>query len=458
MEFNKETLEDCFSWKDKYNHEVVGVNNADLAKWVMKTVPIRCVVETKEVLTYFNGKYIPNGQELIHRVLVNALEGYVRPGGATVYNEHLFKEVMHILTGLTYTHANEFDENLNEINLRNGILNWRTMEFRSHDPERDLCRIQLPVDYDQYAICPSIEKIFRTVLHPEDYLKGLEFIAYCLYREYPIQKVFIMIGPGKTGKSRFLDIITSFLGHHNCASVSMHDLERDRFATSDLYGALFNGFGDMEQTNLPNVNILKMLTSNKDRVRAQKKGRQAFEFVNFAKFMFGTNKLAKVLDDTTGFYRRVELLPFDHVFTRDEYDPELLARTETEEEKSGLLNLVLPYLAPLLERGEFTNSYDTETAANRYKVGSDPIGTFIETFVEECPDAVTPKDDIYNAYCKFCEENAVKHQCRIWFGRDFAKVMPWKTQSKRNIDGKTLGVWLDLKLRKPNVPENPFPN
>lgn len=451
MDFDHETLEnECFIFSDKKDHdtEVVSVNTYALSQWIMRIVPIKCVVETKEILTYFHGKYVPNGNEFIHRILVNALAPYKKVGGTSVYNKHLFEEVIHVIRGLTYAHAASFDADLDWINLENGMLNWRTEEFRPHDPDRDLSRIQIPVKYDPYAICPSIMKIFKTVLKEEDYVKALEFIAYTLYRAYPIQKVFIMIGPGGTGKTHFLDIITTFLGGENCSSVSMHDLERDRFASSDLYNALLNGFGDMEQSDLPNVNILKMLTSDKDRIRAQKKGRQAFEFVNFAKLMFGTNKLAKVKDDTSGFFRRVELLPFDHIFTPEEKDPELLRKSLEPEEMSGLLNLVLPYLAPLIERGEFTNAFDVEKAEARYKVASDPMSTFVENFIVEDPEKFIPKEDLYISYVAFCKKHGVKPpSCSIWFGREFAKVIPIKAASQRNINGRTKAVWLNLRLR-----------
>jgi len=90
---------------------------------------------------------------------------------------------------------------------------------------------------------------------------------------YP--KSIYIVGPGGTGKSHFIDTVCKMLGEDNISSVSMHDLEKDRFATSDLYCKLLNSFGDMEQSTLPNVNILKMLTSNKDVIRAQRKGERA---------------------------------------------------------------------------------------------------------------------------------------------------------------------------------------
>lgn len=446
-----------FSENTKKSDRVVGVNYYKLAELILKQVPVASVLESKEILTYYKGKYIPNGAELIHKIVVEALTPFTRSDGTTAYSEHGYREVINIIRGMSYTPASRFDHDLDIINLKNGLLNWRTLEFREHTPEYK-SRIQLPIEYDPDATCPSIIKVLNTILKPEDYIKALEFIGYCLYRSYPIQKAFILLGPGKTGKSRLLDIITSFLGIDNCSSVSMHDLERDRFATSDLYGALFNGFGDMEQTDLPNVNVLKMLTSNKDQVRAQEKGKPAFMFINFAKFMFGTNKLAKVKDDTTGFYRRVEIFPCDHKFTKDEYDPDLLKRTTSPEELSGLLNLVLPYLEPLLERNEFTNTFDTETAKNRYRAASDPIHTFIELYLELEVDDTATKEDVYQSYAAFCSKNGIDCMHKNWFGRSLHSAIPKLRDSSRNIDGRNKMVWLNMRLRPAWEVENEVPD
>src|SRR5690606_14458040 len=111
-------------------------------------------------------------------------------------------------------------------------------------------------------------------------------IAYCVYRAYPIQKMFVLFGPGGTGKSYFMDVVQRMLGDVNCSNVSMQDLARDRFATSDLYKKLANICGDLDNTTMNQVAALKQITSNKDRIRAQRKGEKAFSFVNFAKPLF----------------------------------------------------------------------------------------------------------------------------------------------------------------------------
>jgi putative DNA primase/helicase len=450
---NRPEIEKCFRMTETTDEErkqgkvpeIVGINAQKFADLFLAKYPTVCILESKEILTYFNGRYVPNGAELIHKSLVTALAPYQKLGGVAAYSSYLYREVLDIIRATTYRSAAAIDNDLDIINVENGLLNWRTLQLKPHTPHY-YSRIQHPVKYDPKAKCPSIEKVFKTVLEQEDYTKALEFIAYCLYRAYPIQKAFILYGPGGTGKTQFIEILCKLIGSDNVSSTSMHDLEEDRFATSELYNKCLNQFGDMEQTALPNVNILKMLTSGSDRVRAQRKREQPFDFVNFAKFIFGTNKLPIVKDDTTGFYRRIELLPFMHVFTEEEKDMELLRTAKSDEELSGLLNLVIPHLELLLERGEFSNSCDTKEIKTKYKSTSDPIGAFIEDHIVEVAGIFTSKEDVYDAYCDFCMKYRLDPLPNNWFGRTFAKKLAHRKDGNRTINGKLKRCWEDLQL------------
>jgi putative DNA primase/helicase len=441
-----DNIEECLV-KAQRGKGIVSVNAQKFADKFLRRHPTICVIESKEILTYVNGKYIANGKELIHQSLVASLAPYEKVDGEAAYSTYLFREVLDIIKGMTYIHASDIDADLNVINVQNGLLNWRTLELIPHSPYY-YSRIQHPIMYDPKAECPSIEKIFNTVLRSEDYFKALEFIAYCLYRAYPIQKAFILLGPGGTGKTQFIDIVCRLLGAENVSSTSMHDLETDRFATSDLFNKCLNQFGDMEQTVLPNVNILKMLTSGKDRVRAQRKREHPFDFVNFAKFLMATNKLPYVKDDTTGFYRRIEILPFDHVFTEAEKDQALLDAATSSEELSGLLNMVIPHLDVLISRGNFSNSFTVTDAKMKYKAASDPIGTFVEEHIEEVAGEMASKDDVYEAYRAFCIQHEIQDPlCKSWFGRQFAKqIAYWKKDGIRNVNGELKTVWLNMRL------------
>lgn len=452
MEINREELEACFAFYRDTDY-VSAVNNVRLAQLIMKVMPTVYVADTGELLVYHGGRYVPNGAEMIKKLLVVALANYTRLGGTAVYSKHLCNEVLDILKGMRVVESWMFDPDVTIINMENGRYDWSTGELLPHDPEY-LSRIQIPVRYDPNADCPSIKQLFNMLMLPGDVIKMREFIAYCLYRGYPIQKAFILYGKGGTGKSHFLDIIVNFLGRENCSSVSMHALEEDRFATSDLHCKLLNAFGDMSQATLPNVNILKMLTSGKDEIRAQRKGQQAFKFVNFAKLIFGTNKLPKVLDDTSGFYRRIELIPFDRPLEVGFDYAGLLAKCLTPEEMSGLFNWVIPMLAPLLSRKQFINAFTVEGATEGYKAISDPVAYFLERYVLfDQAGITTTKEEMYNMYLLFCQKHNIDPPSRVWFGRDFARLVPGRKEGERMVEGKRKMVWVNIGFNPETINE-----
>lgn len=448
MDFDRATLEKCLIFHHQLEGKVVGVNHLKLAQWILDHVPVVCVVETKEVLTYFNGIYIPNGQEVIHKILVEALTDYEKVGGGAVYTDHIFKEVMSIIKAKSYKHIDNFDKDLDLLCLKNCMYNWRTGEHMPHDSSY-LCRIQLPIAYDPKATCPNIDKMIDKVARQKDAAKCYEIIAYCLYRGYTIQKAFVLLGPGGTGKSHFLDLVTAFLGSENCSSVSIHDLLRDRFASSDLYEHSANVCGDLDQKAFDEVNTLKMATSNKDKIRAQEKGKPAFEFVNFAKLIFAANKLPATPDDSTGFYRRFEILPFLHVFTSDEFDSKFLESLTSPEEISGLFNKVVKLLPDLLERNEFTNQMSREDVKAIYEELSDTEGSFFNRFVHEVPGNFERKRELHEKYQTYCKKLNTTSLNLNKFGRYITNNITWlrnKSNCGTTKDGKRVAAWADTEF------------
>ncbi len=358
-----------------------------------------------------------------------------------------------------YAELGEFDSNPEIINLKNGLYNWKTGEFTPHDGTY-LSRIQLPIEYDPNATCPHIDEMFRRVARPDDIPKLYEIIAYLMYRGYPIQKIFVLLGPGGTGKSIFLDIAVEFLGRRNCASVSMHDLAKDRFASSDLDGKLANICGDLDNAAIGRTDLLKRLSSNKDIIRAQRKGQHAFDFVNYARLGFSCNQLPETPDDTTGFYRRFEIIPFEHVFTKDEYDKEFLQALTSPEELSGLFNKVVGLLPGLLERNEFTNGMTIEEARAKYKEMSKPEETFFDLFVKEQPGSYAVKATLYAGYVAYCKALNVPYLNTNKFGRYIMRNAGWiqdrmtregkekPTFTTRDEEGKPMAAWPDTAFDK----------
>ena len=420
------------------------------ANLLISDMHIKTVLETDDILYYYKGTHHKYGEKFINRILVDQFSGMKTADLREIYNvSSTRKEIVDRIKAKTYTHLSNFDNNLDIINMANGLYNIRTGEFKSHDPTY-LSLIQTPVIYDPAAKCPIIDEIFSVMIRAEDLPKIYEFMGYVLYRTYELQKSFFLLGPGGTGKSYFLDVVLGLVGQNNASSVSLQDLQKDRFASSDLYGKMVNVCGDLPATPLKDTDILKKLTSNKDPIRAQEKGKPAFNFINYAKLIFSMNTLPRSYDETSGWFRRIDIIPFEHVFTAEEYDEEKLGKLTSSEELSGLFNKVMPYLKGLLERHKFTNETDRAVTAERYKAASNPVEEFVERHVEEAPGSWVAKAVMYQGYIKFCEMHSVAPLGKTKFGSEIKKHATWlkdaNSQDSRKVDGRSVSIWPNTAL------------
>jgi putative DNA primase/helicase len=442
-------ISNCLVYDQKGNPERV-----DIPKCIEKLITylnIKTILETGEMLFYRGGVYQPYAQEYTGRLLTYAFHGITTTNGSPVFNQRVKREILAQLKDITYMPVEKFDSNLDIVNLSNGLYNWRMGEFKPHDLNY-LSLIQIPVEYNPDAKCPNIEKCFSVIFKPENIQKIIEFIGYMLYRAYPARKAFVLLGPSGTGKSIFIGICTGFVGKDNASSVALQELIDDRFAASDLYCKLLNECGDIPALPIRDTAIIKRLTGNKDEIRAQKKNKDAFKFVNFGKLLFSANRLPKVQDKNSGWYNRIELIPMDQVLASNEFSTEFLKALTSPEELSGLFNFAMEGLRRLANNSwVFTNQTDLKTATNRYEILSSPIESFIEAHLEESPDKWVTRTEVYEAYQIFCNEQGVESLTQAKLSQELRKSALWlkdvNSRDNRKVKGKSELIWPNTRLK-----------
>ena len=125
----------------------------------------------------------------------------------------------------TLVDSSEFDRDLDILDVKNGLVNIRTGEFKVHDPNY-LSLVQLPVLYNPKARPKKI--IVYNVLDAFDVPLMLVYIGYCLIRTNKLQKDLMCVGGEDNGKSVMLKVITKFLGLENISSKTLHSLVKER--------------------------------------------------------------------------------------------------------------------------------------------------------------------------------------------------------------------------------------
>ncbi len=255
----------------------------------------------------------------------------------------------------------------------------------------------------------------------------------------------MLIGEGANGKSTFLAIMESVLGEKNVSSQSLHDLTYERFAMASLYGKMANMHPDIESSELKNTGLLKALISG-DLITAEKKYMPSFSFHNKAKLFFSANRFPETVDQSSAFFRRFIIIDWQVSFlTRA--DTKLKERISSDpDELSGIFNILVRILKPLVNRGNFRNDKSIEILRKKWNEKANPIRKFIDEYLHFGHDYYLSKQLAYEEYGKFCEINNVVKESAYSFNRTLTKLANLQQGSKR-IDGVPTHVFTGCCLR-----------
>jgi putative DNA primase/helicase len=393
--------------------------------------------ESKEILYYDSGVYVQGGEVIIEKSAEN-LFGY------RLANRHLAEIKGHIMRRTYHKHS-ELDSDVNIINLKNGLYNIPTGEFKQHTPDH-LSVSQKPILYNQAAKAKLFGTYLSQVLYPLEIRTAVEVMAYTLYRENPFEIISKLFGYGANGKSVFTGLLTAIHGVKGTSNVPLSSMLKDEFALSDLEDKCVNIDTELSAANIRDTAILKKLTGRQP-TRIQRKHQRAYDTLMYAKLFFSANKIPETEDNSDAYFRRVIIISFPNRFEDGRgADPNLLKKLTTEEEMSGILNILLPALRRLLKKGIFVIEKTIEQRREKHELAVDPIGCFVREAVSE--DSVesdrTTKESLYRAYKCFCN----KHSLAIESKENLGKILKNKHnfQDGRESTGERRTVWKGLKL------------
>jgi len=380
-----------YSWFEKgvFIPKILG--DCIMDKYIFKSIPSR----NSTIYVYDGGVYKDSGEAVIKEEARKML-------GKKAKNLYINEVIGHIEQS-TYIFQNQINQDPYIINLKNGFYYLLEKKLKPHNPEI-FSITQLPVYYDPEADCPLIKKFVSEIVYKEFVPVIQELFGYLLWKDYFIQKAFMFVGEGSNGKSTLIKLIKAFLGEENISSVALQNLDKNRFATSSLYGKMANLYSDISDEALFKTGVFKILTGG-DTIQAEKKYKDDFKFVNFAKLIFACNKIPETRDNTEAFFRRWIIITFPNKFEGASDDKGLIAKLTSEKELSGLFNWALEGLERLLKNNSFSNVSPTEETSKIYmKMSSSVAGFVIDCCVVDLDNEMS-KDDLYSAYCQYCREN-----------------------------------------------------
>lgn len=311
-------------------------------------------------------------------------------------------EVMDYMTD-TAPRMNYSDVNL--IAFRNGILNLDTMELLPFSPEYVVTN-KIPWDYNPHAEDPDADAVLDRISCNDPDIRSLleECIGYCFYRKNVIQKAFILLGDKSNGKSTFISVLNRILGNDNVSAMDLKNLG-DRFSKATLFKKLANIGDDISDEFIPDASLFKKIVSG-DRIQAEFKGQQLFEFNPFVKLIFSANNMPRIKDDTGAVQRRLVIIPFQAVFTEDDpdFDPDIKRKLFKQSAMEYFIKIGVAGLKKVLEQKHFTKSRKVQKELDDYNRQNHPELLFFEE-LEEFEVLNHETKEVYARYNAFCSEN-----------------------------------------------------
>ncbi len=247
---------------------------------------------------------------------------------------------------------------------------------------------------------PTIDKIFEEWVGKKYKETLYEIIAYSLLPDYPLNRLFCLLGSGMNGKSKFLELLKNFVGKDNICSTELDTLLSSRFEVTRLHKKLVCQMGETNFTELSKTSMIKKLTGG-DMIGFEYKNKNPFEDYNYAKIIIATNNLPATTDKTIGFYRRWILIDFPNTFNEKK---DILSEIP-KEEYENLATISIIKLNQLLETREFTNEGTIEERKEKYESKSNFLDKFIELFIEEDFSEFITKADFIKKFKSWCKEN-----------------------------------------------------
>lgn len=319
------------------------------------------------------------------------------------------KEIMQFLAVKTLVDPSEIDQQWNKIAVKNGILDCVTGEL-SEPVKSEKNTIALPWDYsDDPEYSPKIDEFMTHLSANADgsvNLMKMQFLyqvaGYCLLKKNYFQKFFIFQGEGQTGKSTFQDLIVKMVGDNNRSRVGIDKMDNDYYLATIL-GKLVNIDDDaVDGKTLEQTGRFKSLISGNE-VTVRQIFQEPVTFTSFATFLFSCNKLPRIMDKTSGLYRRMVIVELNNKVTNP--DP-LFIKKLTERDMKYFLYKAVYWIGVALQEGTFRISQSEQDLLRKFKCRQSSLNEWLYE------DHVTLADiykksvrSLYTLYIDWAQQN-----------------------------------------------------
>ena len=358
---------------------------------------------------YFNGVYIPVSTDSLNA----ETRKYVPTG---ILEAKTMRDVASLIpTHIKSVAAEEMNASEQYINFKNGLFNMNTWELEEHNP-KILNTFQLNCNYNPAANSPKWESFINDFCRDSDgnvkqdmKTKLQEWLGILLSPIHGsrIKKALILYSPiGNTGKSLFTNILGNIIGERNIANITFQEMGTSRWVGSRAFGKRLILVGDQDGESIKSSSMFKQFTGG-DIIKAEAKGKDAFDFIYKGFIVIACNKLPTFEDDKgEHMLQRFSLMHCENSIPEEKRIVNL--DTQLLQELDGIIAWAMLGLKRLLSNNfRFTSCESSETLENDYRMSIDTVHNFMEHCCIRTKDNkdMVKRADFNAKYELFCIKN-----------------------------------------------------
>lgn len=266
-----------------------------------------------------------------------------------------------------------------------------------------------------------------------------EAIGYPFLRKNELRKSFLLYGGKSNGKSTFLDIIHTILGDDNIVSMDLRELG-ERFKTSQFFEVLANIGDDIADDFINDLAIFKKLVSG-DRLNAERKGQDPFDFSPYAKLFFSANTLPRLKDRTGSVIDRMIIIPFDAEFGADkpDYDPFIKYKLRKEDVIEYFISVGIMGLRRVLRHNSFTKSSKVMKCLKVYDAENNNVVGWIDVTAPDIENHTVM--EVYQRYREFCHMSNILPMSAGEFSKQLKRRCGYLSKVER-INGRPQRIFI----------------
>jgi putative DNA primase/helicase len=306
----------------------------------------------------------------------------------------------------------------------NGLIHVPTRTLYPHTPTFYVHH-SIGFAFDPTAPTPARWLAFLDELWPGDAesIETLqELFGYIVAGDTRLQKMFLLVGPKRSGKGTIARILKTLVGAHNVAGPTLASLSTN-FGLSPLIDKPVAIVADarLKASDTSVVTERLLSISGEDTLTVDRKYREPWTGQIPSRVLILSNELPRLSDSSGALASRFIVLTMSTSFYGRE-NPNLTAELSTE--LPGIFNWGVDGLQRLRARGRFLQPAASQDAIRELEDLGSPVGAFVR---DECTigaPMTVPIDVLYDAWKGWSEEHGRHATNAQVFGRDLRAAFP----------------------------------